>query len=100
MSQDDFPAEFHRDRRQHGGTAQRLDDDKLAELAEDERVEAGIDAYNPDEVPPATDTPPETDPRQDEAYEEERAELLRQIDKGEFRQPTEKDPFPPTRYED
>jgi hypothetical protein len=100
MSQDDFPAEFHRDRRQHGGAAQRLDDDKLAELAEDERVEAGIDAYNPDEVPPATDTPPETDPRQDEAYEEERAELLRQIDKGEFRQPTEKDPFPPTRYED
>jgi hypothetical protein len=100
MSQDDFPAEFHRDRRQHGGAAQRLDDDKLAELAEDERVEAGIDAYNPDEVPAATDTPPQTDPRQDEAYEEERAELLRQIDKGEFRQPTEKDPFPPTRYED
>ncbi|HEY3882370.1 MAG TPA: hypothetical protein VGM12_27585 [Trebonia sp.] len=100
MSQDDFPAEFHRDRRQHGGAAQRLDDDKLAELAEDERVEAGIDAYNPDEVPPATDTPPETDPRNDEAYEEERAELLRQIDKGEFRQPSEKDPFPPTRYED
>ena len=100
MSQDDFPAEFHRDRRQHGGAAQRLDDDKLAELAEDERVEAGIDAYNPNEVPPATDTPPQTDPRQDEAYEEERAELLRQIDKGEFRQPTKKDPFPPTRYED
>jgi hypothetical protein len=51
-------------------------------------------------VPPATDTPPVQDPRQDEVYEEERAELFREIDKGEFRQPSEKDPFPPTRYED
>ena len=34
--------EFHRDRREHGGASQRLDDDKLAELAEDERVEAGL----------------------------------------------------------
>src|SRR5271155_5484045 len=50
--------EFHRDRREHGGAAQRLDEDKLAELAEDERVEAGLDDYNPDEVPPATDPLP------------------------------------------
>jgi hypothetical protein len=98
---DDFPAEFHRDRREHGGASQRLNDDQLAELTEDERVDAGIDAYNPDEVPPATDTPADPeDPRQDEVYEGERAELFRQIDKGEFREPTEKDPFPPTRYED
>ncbi|HEY0934987.1 MAG TPA: hypothetical protein VGD91_14735 [Trebonia sp.] len=96
----DSPAEFHRDRREHGGAAQRLNDDQLAELTEDERVEAGIDAYNPDEVPAATDSAPVTDPRQDEVYEEERAELFREIDKGELRQPTEKDPFPPTRYED
>jgi hypothetical protein len=101
QNDDEFPAEFHRNRREHGGASQRLDDDQLAELAEDERVDAGLDAYNPDEVPPATDTPPDPeDPRQDEVYEEERAELFRQIDKGEFRQPTEKDPFPPTRYED
>jgi hypothetical protein len=101
QDQDESPAEFHRNRREHGGASQRLDDDQLAELAEDERVEAGLDAYNPDEVPPATDTPPDPeDPRQDEVYEEERAELFRQIDKGEFRQPDEKNPFPPTRYED
>ena len=101
QNEDEFPAEFHRNRREHGGASQRLDDDQLAELAEDERVDAGLDAYNPDEVPPATDTEPDPeDPRQDEVYEEERAELFRQIDKGEFRQPTEKDPFPPTRYED
>jgi len=99
-NEDDFPAEFHRERREHGGASQRLDDDRLAELAEEERVDAGIDAYDPDRVPPATDAPPVPDPRQDEAYEEERAELLREIDKGEFRQPSESDPFPPTRYED
>ena len=98
---DEFPAEFHRDRREHGGAPQRLDDDQLAELAEEERVDAGVDDYDPDEVPPATDTPPEPeDIRQTEAYEEERAELRREIDKGEIREPSERDPFPPTRYED
>jgi hypothetical protein len=101
QNEDEFPAEFHRNRREHGGASQRLDDDQLAELAEEERVDAGLDAYDPDEVPPATDTEPDPeDPRQDEVYEEGRAELFRQIDKGEFREPTEKDPFPPTRYED
>ena len=63
--QDELPSEFHRERREHGGASQRLDDDKLAELAE-----------------------------------EERAELFREIDKGEFRQPSKENPFPPTRYED
>jgi hypothetical protein len=99
-NQDDFPAEFHRERREHGGASQRLNDDQLAELTEEERVAAGLDDYDPNQVPPATDTPPVQDPRLDEAYEEGRAELLREIDKGEFRQPSEKDPFPPTRYED
>jgi hypothetical protein len=98
---DEFPAEFHRDRREHGGAPQRLDDDQLAELAEEERVDAGVDDYDPDEVPPATDTPPEPeDIRQTGPYEEERAELRREIDKGEIREPSERDPFPPTRYED
>jgi hypothetical protein len=98
---DEFPAEFHRDRREHGGAAQRLDDDQLAELTEQERVAAGVDDYDPDEVPPATDTPPEpVDIRQTEEYEEERAELRRQIDNGEFREPSAQHPFPPTRYED
>jgi hypothetical protein len=94
-------AEFHRDRREHGGAAQRLNDDQLAELTEEERVDAGLDAFNPDEVPPATDTPPQsTDIRETEVYEEERAELRRQIDDGEFRDVSEREPFPPTRYED
>lgn len=98
---DEFPAEFHRDQRQHGGAAQRLNDDQLAELTEEERVEAGLDDFDPDEVPPATDTPPEPeDIRQTEVYEEEHAELRRQIDDGEFREPSDKDPFPPTRYEE
>ena len=93
--------QFHRDRHEHGGAPQRLDDDRLAELAEEERVEVGLDDFDPDEVPPATDTPPEpTDIRETEAYEEERAELRRQIDEGEIREPSERDPFPPTRYED
>jgi hypothetical protein len=98
--QDELPSEFHRNRREHGGASQRLNDDQLAELAEEERVDAGLDDYDPDEVPPATDEPPTEDPRQDEVYEEERAELFREIDKGEFREPTKENPFPPTRYED
>jgi hypothetical protein len=98
--QDEFPAEFHRDRREHGGASQRLDDDQLAGLAEEERVAAGLDAYDPDEVPPATDTPPVPgDIRQTEVYEEERAEIRRLIEDGELREPSEKDPFPPTRYD-
>jgi hypothetical protein len=98
---DEYPAEFHRNRREHGGASQRLDDDQLAELAEEERVDAGVDDYDPDEVPPATDTDPEPeDIRQTEVYEEERAELRREIDNGEFREPSDRNPFPPTRYED
>jgi hypothetical protein len=94
--------EFHRDRREHGGASQRLDDDKLAELAEDERVEAGLDDYNPDEVPPATDPLPpgvpesQPDVRQGNEYQEERAEIRREEEAGELRDP---DPFPPTRYD-
>ncbi|HXT93502.1 MAG TPA: hypothetical protein VN714_30100 [Trebonia sp.] len=98
---DEFPAEFHRNRREHGGAPQRLNDDQLAELAEEERVDAGVDDYDPDEVPPATDTDPEPeDIRQTEVYEEERAELRREIDNGEFREPSDRNPFPPTRYEE
>jgi hypothetical protein len=98
---DEFPAEFRRDRREHGGAPQHLDDDQLAELTEEERVDAGVDDYDPDEVPPATDTPPAPeDIRQTEEYEEERAELRREIDNGEYREPSKRDPFPPTRYED
>ena len=79
------PAEgFRRDRREHGGASQHLDDDRLAHEAEEERVDAGVDAYDPDEVPSATDTPPlDTDVRDTEQYQEERAELRREEDKDE-----------------
>lgn len=97
---------FNRDRREHGGAPQRLDDDTLAEMAEDERVEAGLDDYNPDEVPPATDPPPpdvpasRPDVRQSTEYREEQAEIRREEAEGELRDPTPDDPFPPTRYDD
>lgn len=96
---------FNRDRREHGGAPQRLDDDKLAEMAEDERVEAGLDDYNPDEVPPATDPPPPDSPgaqpnvRQGTEYRDEQAEIRREEAAGELRDPTPDDPFPPTRYD-
>ena len=98
--QDDFAERFHRDRREHGGAPQRIDDDQLARLTEEERVAAGLDAYDPDEVPPATDTPPQPeDITQNEDWQEERAEVRRQDDKGELGPIDERHPFPPTRYE-
>ena len=96
-----FPERFRRDRREHGGEIDRLDDDQLARLTEEERVQAGVDAFDPDEVPPATDTPPLTDDvRQTEVYQEERAEIRREEDKGEIYPIDEQHPFPPTRYDD
>lgn len=91
--------QFHRERREHGGAAQRLDDDRLARLTEEERVEAGIDAYDPDEVPPATDAPPTPDLTQSEDFQEERAEINREEYEGELRPIDEQHPFPPTRYD-
>jgi hypothetical protein len=54
-AEDEPEAAFHRDRRQHGGASDRLSDDQLAQLTEEERVEAGLDDYDPDEVPPAAE---------------------------------------------
>src|SRR5437867_11925728 len=101
--QDDFPERFHRDRREHGGASQYLDsdqDDQLARLTEEERVAAGLDAYDPDEVPPATDTPPPPeDITQIEDWQEERVDVRRLEELGELR-PVDKDhPFPLTCYE-
>ena len=97
---DEFAEQFHRDRRQHGGASQHLNDDQLARLTEEERVAAGLDAYDPDEVPPATDTPPQPeDITQTEVWQEERAEIRREEDKDELLVKGERDPFPPTRYE-
>jgi hypothetical protein len=92
---------FRRDRREHGGASAHLDDDQLARLTEEERVEAGLDDYDPDEVPPATDTPPlPADVTRTDQYREERAEARRQAERGELHEIDEEHPFPPTRYED
>jgi hypothetical protein len=101
--QGDFPERFHRDRREHGGASQYIDndqDEQLARLTEEERVAAGLDAYDPDEVPPATDTPPQPeDITQNEDWQEEQAEFKREEDKGELGHINEHHPFPPTRYD-
>jgi hypothetical protein len=44
-----------RDRREHGKAPERLNDEELEHRAEQERVQAGIDPYDPDSVPSATD---------------------------------------------
>lgn len=97
----DQPAEeFHRDRRAHGGSPDRLDDDRLARLTEEERVEAGVDDYDPDEVPPATDTPPQPwDVTQTDEYQEAQAEIRREYDQDELQVEGERNPFPPTHYD-
>jgi hypothetical protein len=91
--------EFHRNRREHGGASARLDDDQLARLTEEERVEAGLDAYDPDEVPPATDAPPEVDITQSDVYREEQAEIRHELDKDELQVEGQREGFPPTRYD-
>jgi hypothetical protein len=99
--QDAGPAEeFHRDRREHGGMPAHPDDDRLARLTEEERVEAGLDPYDPDEVPDAEDGEPVTDITQTDVYEEEQAEIRHEVDEDEL--PVEgeqKRSFPPTRYD-
>jgi hypothetical protein len=93
------PEQFRRDRREHGGAPFRIDDDQLARLTEEERVDAGVDDYDPDEVPPATDAPPAPDLTQSEDFQEERAEINREEYEGELRPIDEQHPFPPTRYD-
>ncbi|HTT52018.1 MAG TPA: hypothetical protein VMH35_11515 [Streptosporangiaceae bacterium] len=92
------PSEFHRDRRQHGGEIDRLNDDQLAELTEEERVDAGLDPFEPDEVPPATDDPVPTDVTDSPVYQDARTEIDNEEAKGELR--LGRDGFPPTRYEE
>jgi hypothetical protein len=94
------PPEVHRDRREHGGMSQHVDDEELAERTEQERVELGIDAYDPDDVPPATDDPVPVDITETEEYQEEKAEIDVEVDKGLLSSGSEKPEFPPTRYPD
>ncbi|MGH3070170.1 MAG: hypothetical protein ACRDMI_16520 [Streptosporangiaceae bacterium] len=92
------PSAFHRERREHGGASARLNDDQLSELTEEERVDAGIDPYEPDEVPSATDDPVPADITESGQYQEEREEIEREKAEGEL--PAEPGPFPPTRYDE
>ena len=43
----------------HAGQPERLDDDALAEAADQERTAAGLQEYTPGDVPPAADPLPE-----------------------------------------
>lgn len=97
MTDDDM--DIRRDRREHGG-AGRPDDEELARRTERERVEAGLDAYDPGEVPAAADEPPAYDPELDEQFQEERGMFRRQESAGEAYPITEQNPYPPTRYEE
>jgi len=92
-------AHFRRDHREHGGAPAHLDDDRLARLAEEERVEAGIDDYDPDEVPAATDAPPRPDVTTTDDYLLEQAEIRRELNEGELSGGDERDAFPPTHYD-
>jgi hypothetical protein len=99
--EDQLPESFHRDRREHGGSPEYLaDDDRLARLTEEERVAAGVDAFDPDEVPPATDSPPRPfDVTETDEYQEARAEIRREFDKDELQVQDEPFTYPPTHYD-
>jgi hypothetical protein len=93
------PPQVHRDRREHGGSSQRsVDDDALAERTQQERVEAGQEAYDPNDVPPATDDPVPTDFGEDELTQEIRGEVHREAEEGDWPPAPREDGFPPTRY--
>jgi hypothetical protein len=93
------PERFHRDRREHGGSPEHIDDDKLARLTEEERVEAGVGDFDPDEVPAATDAPPAFDLAESEEFQEARAEIRHEYDQDELLVEGERPQFPPTRYD-
>ena len=90
--------ELHRDRREHGGAADRLDDDALAERTQQERVAAGLADYDPDTVPPATDDPVPVEFTQTDVYRQELEEIDGEV--GDGRLPTGAQPpeFPPSSY--
>ena len=73
-----FEPEVRRDRREHGGAGGHPDDDALAHRTEQERVDAGVDAFDPDDVPPATDEAPAYDASEDEANQDALALLFRE----------------------
>jgi hypothetical protein len=101
MSEEPFETAetVHHDRREHGGMPLRPDEDELARRTEEERVEAGVDDYDPNEVPPATDVEAADDPLDTEEYREEQAEIKRQTEESELYPLTDRHPFPPSHYD-
>lgn len=93
------PPEVTRDRREHGGAPFHLDDDKLAERTEEERVDAGLQAYDPDDVPPATDDPVPVDITETAEYQEELTEVRREARAGEVLLEDGVEDMPPTSYD-
>jgi hypothetical protein len=73
-----------RDRQAHGKMG-RVDDDVLAHLAEQERVDLGVDDYDPEAVPPATDVATDVDITQTAEYQEELTEARRVAREGDPR---------------
>ncbi len=94
------PPDVRRDRREHGGAAERFDDDALAERTEQERVDAGVDDYDPESVPPATDDPVPVDITETDQYQQERAEIDVEVEKGLLSSGGERPDFPPSSYPD
>jgi hypothetical protein len=43
------------DHHEHGKASSHVNDEELARRTEQERVQAGLDDYDPNDVPPATD---------------------------------------------
>jgi hypothetical protein len=93
------PPEVTPDRREHGGAPFHLDDDALAERTEQERVDAGLEDYNPDDVPPATDDPVPSDITESDEYQEELAEVQREVKAGEVVLEDGDQELPPTSYD-
>jgi hypothetical protein len=91
------PPDVRRDRREHGGAPQRLDDDALAERTEQERVDAGLADYAPGAVPPATDDPVPVDVTETDGYRQEVEEIDREVADGRLATGDRPD-FPPSRY--
>jgi hypothetical protein len=100
QSPDSNEDSFHRDRREHAGAPGHLDDDRLAHLAEEERVAAGLDDFDPDDVPAATDAPVPADITESEQYTGERGEIKREEARGELPEGGHRDAFPPTHYDE
>ena len=87
-----------RDRHEHGGASMRPNDDALALRTERERVEAGLQPYDSEDVPPAADAALPYGPTESDSYSETVGIGARQEDEGETVPLSEDQPFPPTRY--